>query len=373
MGVHNTCSRPLCHSTNSNTSTNMCIPTDFSTEAANDTSGILQRVIGSFLKTEDSRQSLPLNLLPSFLDKITITLKMISSLQHKEAEVPSGRPASPLEPKTSSVLQTLSSLLHKATSPFQTLSSIQDTASSALKALTSVLGMDGDSLQGWILAGVLLHVLGSFLLLPRAPSTVLASPSRLWKWRSTYMARIAAAVTGFSSLLSLASSPKMKSDLMFGSSVSGSRLVAFSIGVHLAEALDMLCHNQLSNLFIHHVFVILCFSGSLITDKAVGFAVLSLVTEINSVFNKTRILHLVSGLSRASEEFQWKARINLATFAIRMVIIAWMNQQSLLYFGRLPLAFLLPCNFGLFFVNFWNISVFKQLFISDLVKGTTLN
>ena len=62
------------------------------------------------------------------------------------------------------------------------------------------------------------------------------------------------------------------------------------------------------------------------------------------------------------------ARINLATFAIRMVIVAWMNHQSFLYFDTLPLAFLLPCNLGLLFVNFWNISVFRQLVVADLVK-----
>ena len=220
----------------------------------------------------------------------------------------------------------------------------------------------------WFFVGLLLHVLGSRVLLPPAPTAVLGSSSRLWKWRNTYMARLAAAVTGAWALLSLYSSPEMRTDLMISSTNSASCLVAFSIGVHLAEAVDMVWNKQPGNLLIHHIFVILCFTGTLITSKAIGFAVLSLVTEVNSVFNKTRIIHVVSGVSRASDEFQKNARINVATFAIRMAIVAWMNHQSFLYFGILPLSFLLPCNLGLLFVNFWNISVFRQLVVADLVK-----
>ena len=108
----------------------------------------------------------------------------------------------------------------------------------------------------------------------------------------------------------------------------------------------------------------------LISDK-LDFLHLSLVTEVNSVFNKTRIIHVVAGIDRASNEFQLNARINLATFAIRMAIVAWMNHQSFLYFDTLLLAFLLPCNLGLLFVNFWNISVFRQLVVADLLVKKT--
>jgi len=236
--------------------------------------------------------------------------------------------------------------------------------------LSSFLDQDSPSSSPapWLLIGLLLHFLGGLVLLPPAPASVLSSESRHWKWQNTYLARIAAAITGAWAVAALYTSPEMRDDLMLTSSSSAECLVAFSIGVHLAEAVDMVWHKQPSKLLTHHIFVILCFAGALLTGKAVGFAVLSLVTEVNSVFNKTRIIHVVAGIDRASDEFQLNARINLATFAIRMAIVAWMNHQSFLYFGILPLAFLLPCNLGLLFVNFWNISVFRQLVVADLVK-----
>ena len=159
----------------------------------------------------------------------------------------------------------------------------------------------------------------------------------------------------------------MRQDLMFTSTKSAKRLTAFSVGVHVAEALDMMLQENASKLLVHHLFVITCFTSALLKDRAVGFAVLSLVTEVNSVFNKTRIIHLVAGLPRRSLQFQRNAKINLVTFVVRMIIVAWMNLKSFLYFDTLPLSFLLPCNLGLLFVNFWNVSVFKQLVFADLV------
>ena len=220
----------------------------------------------------------------------------------------------------------------------------------------------------WLLAGLLLHLLGRLVLLPTAPASVLSSAAKLWKWQSTYLARIASALTGIWGVAALYTSPQMREDLMFASSSTAECLIAFSIGVHLAEAVDMVWHKQMCKLLVHHTFVIICFTGALVTGKAVGFAVLSLVTEVSMVFKKTRTIHIVTGVDRASKKFQLNARINLATCAIKVVIITWMYYQSFLFFTILPLAFLLTCNLGLLFVNLWTISLFCQIVVADLVK-----
>ena len=236
------------------------------------------------------------------------------------------------------------------------------------KMLTTIrhkLSQNPNASLTWFLLGLLFPHLGQRLL-PLAPS--LPSPLSLWKWRSTNTARFAAGVSGSWACLSLLLDPELRKDLMLSSSPSSRSLISFSIGVHVSEALDMLLHGQLNMLFVHHFFVILCFSGALFKKVALGFAVLSLVTELNSVFNKTRILYLVSGLSKASKDFQWIAYLNVATFAIRMIIIGWMNKKSFSYTKILPKSFILPCILGITTVNFWNISVFRQLIVSDIVK-----
>merc|ERR1719228_608805 len=154
---------------------------------------------------------------------------------------------------------------------------------------------------------------------------------------------------------------------MLSYSPSAKLLIIFSLGVHLAEAMDMLINLHPSMLMLHHILVIICFTGALLTEKAIGFAVLSLVTEVNAVFNKTRILHLITGVDQGSLEFTRNAKLNIITFFIRILIIGWMNNQCFLYLGVLPLSFLIPCTLGLGIVNIWNLSVFKTLLQKDVL------
>merc|ERR1711942_145831 len=132
----------------------------------------------------------------------------------------------------------------------------------------------------YLLLGPAFQLLASLLLLPYTPAAVLSSKSRIIKWRTTFIARLSAAITGSWAVMSLYESPSMYQDLMFSSSLSGQHLVIFSFGVHLAEAVDMLLHSKPSMLLLHHLLII-CFAGALITNMAIGFAVLSLVTELN--------------------------------------------------------------------------------------------
>jgi hypothetical protein len=71
----------------------------------------------------------------------------------------------------------------------------------------------------------------------------------------------------------------------------------------------------------HHLLVIIIFAGALITEMALGFAVLSLVTEVNAVFNQTRILHLMTVKGHRSMEHIKNVWIKIFTFVIRILII----------------------------------------------------
>merc|ERR1711936_695050 len=219
----------------------------------------------------------------------------------------------------------------------------------------------------WLLIGLMIHILTSLLLLPFTPSGVMDSISKSCKWRMTFVARLSAAITGCSAVMVLCNSPSLQADLMLTSSVSAQQLIHFSLGVHIAEAADMVITSKPSMLLLHHLLVILCFSGALLTEKAVGFAVLSLVTEVNAVFNKTRILHIITSTDHSSLKYKINALLNIFTFFIRILIIGWMNNQCFLYLDVLPLPFLLSCAAGILIVNIWNLSVFRTLVQKDIL------
>ena len=160
-----------------------------------------------------------------------------------------------------------------------------------------------------ILLGPLLYLLGSVALLPLAPDYITASSKRLQKWRSTNLARLAAGISGVWALAALHDSLALRRDLMYGSSEMAVNLIIFSLGVHIVEVLDMLIIRQFSLLSIHHIAVILCFAGAVVSSKAIGFAVLTLVTELNAVTNKTRILHVISDTNTMSVEYRTNAII----------------------------------------------------------------
>lgn len=228
----------------------------------------------------------------------------------------------------------------------------------------------------WFSLGIIAHCLGSLLLLltiPAKESIKKEVKTLKWKWRTTQMARINATISGSWAVLILLQSPYLRADLMEGFSLSGMCLISFSIGVHSAEAVDMLCHKKPSMLLIHHMMAILCFTGALYTGKAVGFAILSLITEVNTIFNKTRIIYILVGLPPSSEKFRKNARINLTTFFIRICIVAWMNYQAFLYFGSIPFPFFSACAIGLSVVNIWNITVFWKLCASDFAWKAKVN
>eukprot|EP00092_Neocalanus_flemingeri_P002422 GFUD01002591.1.p1 GENE.GFUD01002591.1~~GFUD01002591.1.p1 ORF type:complete len:219 (+),score=53.11 GFUD01002591.1:112-768(+) len=157
----------------------------------------------------------------------------------------------------------------------------------------------------WLFLGPILHTVSRLPRLPSNPSTVIESKSKKskkWKWRTTFIARLCAATTGCWAVLVLCISPTLWSNLWLANCLSAQSLVCFSLGVHIAEAVDMILHTRPGLLWVHHLLIIFCFSGVLLTEKAVGFVVLSLVTELNVVFNKTRFLQTMTRRDHHSVE-----------------------------------------------------------------------
>ena len=228
-------------------------------------------------------------------------------------------------------------------------------------------------LSPWLplLVGPALHLLLS-LALP-APDLLAASPARAAKWKTTFIARLHAGLTGLVAAFTLWQSPSLRQHLMDHSSPAARQLVLYSVGSHLAEAVDMVRSGRPSMLALHHLLTIASFVLALTADKALGFAVLSLLPELNAVFNKTRILHLITETPTSCYEYVINSHLNLATFFVRILIIGWMNNQCFLYYGSVPLPFLVCSTVGLSVVNLWNLSVFKQLIQKDLLRKVKLD
>ena len=140
-----------------------------------------------------------------------------------------------------------------------------------------------------LLLGPLVEVMGSLLvpLLLSKSSPVLSSQTRYHKWRTTFLARINAGITGLWAVWALYDSQEIRSDLLTATSRQGTLCLLFSLGVHSVETLEMFLHRQYSLLTIHHVAAIASNYAVLATQTGMGFGLWILVPEINAVFNKT--------------------------------------------------------------------------------------
>ena len=108
-----------------------------------------------------------------------------------------------------------------------------------------------------LLLGPLLEVVGSLLvpLLLSQSSPVLSSQARYHKWRTTFLARINAGITGLWAVWALYDSQEIRSDLLTATSRQGTLCLLFSLGVHSVETLEMFLHRQYSLLTIHHTLL----------------------------------------------------------------------------------------------------------------------
>ena len=219
-----------------------------------------------------------------------------------------------------------------------------------------------------LLLGPVIQVIGNSLIQSFIPKHVRTSSARVFKWRTTFLARISAGLTGAWALVALRDSSSLRSDLLLGSSPLATYCLLFSLGVHLAETVDMVLASQFTFLTVHHIGTIATIAGVINTGLGQGFGMFCLVPELNAVFNKTRILHLLTDTDKNSIEFRINSIINIVTFFVRVLLTSYVQAHSFQHFVDTPNTFYLVTFLSLSFINFWNLSCFKTLVVKDLLR-----
>ena len=124
----------------------------------------------------------------------------------------------------------------------------------ATNVVSSLFGniQDMDSVSVFLLIlGPVIHIVGSSMVTSLIPNNINKSPQKMRKWRSTYIARITAGVTGVWATWSLYDSDLLRNDLLYGTSSSGRYCLIFSFGVHLIETVEMVVFKHYSMMTGH--------------------------------------------------------------------------------------------------------------------------
>ncbi|XP_076832129.1 TLC domain-containing protein 2 [Brachyhypopomus gauderio] len=195
----------------------------------------------------------------------------------------------------------------------------------------------------------------------------------IWKWRNVSTSFVHSLITGLWSVLCFYMHPQMAEDLIETHSVFSHALVSVSIGYFIYDFFDMIFNqkiNQSWELLFHHMVVIACFGLSALTRHYVGYAVVALLVEINSIF-----LHLRQMLRMANAAhlvlYRLNSMVNLGTYVVfRINTLAWMTRWLVLNRDDIPLPSYTVGSVGLAIMTVINIVLFCRLLRSDFLKAS---
>ncbi|KAF7700039.1 TLC domain-containing protein 2 [Silurus meridionalis] len=195
----------------------------------------------------------------------------------------------------------------------------------------------------------------------------------IWKWRNISTSFVHSLITGIWSVLCFFMHPQMAEDLIETHSVLSHALVCVSIGYFLYDFFDMVFNqkiNQSWELLFHHMVVISCFGLSVLTCRYVGFAVVALLVEINSIFLHLRQMLRMAGFAR-STVYRVNSMINLGTYVVfRINTLAWMTRWLVLNRDHVPLFSYTLGSVGLAIMTLMNIVLFYRLLRTDFLKSS---
>ncbi|MBN3308323.1 TLC domain-containing protein 2 [Amia ocellicauda] len=194
-----------------------------------------------------------------------------------------------------------------------------------------------------------------------------------WKWRNISTSCIHSVITGVWAVLCFCLHPQMAEDLIETHSAFSHALVSVSIGYFIYDFFDMVLHQKLHHsweLLFHHAVVITCFGISALSSRYIGFSVVALLVEINSVFLHLRQVLLMANLAK-STLYRLNSIVNLGTYVVfRISTLAWMTRWLVLNRDNVPLLSYTVGSVGMAIMTAMNIVLFYRLLRSDFLKSS---
>uniref|UniRef100_A0A3Q1FET8 TLC domain containing 2 n=1 Tax=Acanthochromis polyacanthus TaxID=80966 RepID=A0A3Q1FET8_9TELE len=199
--------------------------------------------------------------------------------------------------------------------------------------------------------------------------------SKAWKWRNISTSLAHSSLTGAGAVLCFYLQPHMAEDLISSCSLLSHSLVAASTGYFIHDFLDMTLNEPLRKsweLLLHHSVVISCFSLAAASRLYVGFALVSLLVEINSVFLHIRQSGPEIASPRPSLAFSITSWLNLGTFLVfRGFTLGWMSRWLACHSEHMPRYVLMMGTAGLTLVSIMNAALFYKLLRADILRNTS--
>ncbi|XP_065558331.1 TLC domain-containing protein 2-like [Artemia franciscana] len=221
-----------------------------------------------------------------------------------------------------------------------------------------------------IISSTLMFAACNVLLLRRiTPQSAQKTKSQFWKWRNIANSLIHSFITGIWACVCFYLDKKMGEDLINVWSVTAHSLVAVSIGYFIYDFFDMAWNNRKRSsyeLMIHHTLVISCFGLAVMERRYIGYSVVALLVEVNSIFLHTRQLMLIQGFSKDEFIYRLNSLMNIGTFLVfRILTLGWMTRWLVIHRDEIPTLAYTVGSIGLSVITLMSIILFFRILSSD--------
>lgn len=161
----------------------------------------------------------------------------------------------------------------------------------------------------------------------------------------------------------------MREDLISKFSQSSHLLVALSVGYFIYDMIDMALYEQKSKkteLLLHHFLVILCFLLAVVQKRYMGYSLMALLLEVNSIFLHLRQLMIIQQWKKSSILYRINNTFNLGTFVVfRILTLGWMTRWLLQHRSDLATFTFYLAGISLAVIMMMNIALLQRVLNSD--------
>lgn len=194
-----------------------------------------------------------------------------------------------------------------------------------------------------------------------------------WSYRNLQISFIHSVACSIWILFILAfRSQEMFSDLLLFASWDTYLIIAFSCGYFLYDFYDIYTNGYIKIewvVCVHHVIVLLSFGYHMTNLFSIGYTIVALFMEFNSVFLHARKLLKFYGYTNEELITRVNKLLNMLSFVIfrfGVIIFIYASMYVDRYRVTIPyILFLLVC---VFLMNIINVVLFKRLMITDYIR-----
>lgn len=196
-----------------------------------------------------------------------------------------------------------------------------------------------------------------------------------WKWRNVLLSWIHAVLIGIWVLTCFYFYPEMTRDLFDHQNIYTYSAVAFSTGYFLSDSFDMISNGQTLSkipIAVHHVVVLWIFLYNLTHRTYIGYTIVALTVEINSIFLHLRKLMRMSKFNLKHHLlFMINSVVTLVTIiTCRFTALAWISYGIITSSHRFSsiYLYLLSSSIGVMWIIY--VIAFIQLLVKDFLHNS---